>query len=334
MLQQATTRFAARSEFARPVLDLGLVRQLTIVLLAAALLETALLRITVRVGVHVPKEAPLRSAFEAVSLGGSLAFNLASLLTIVLVALLLGLLVLRMEGRAEQLSLAALSLAMLWGLATCLATGDPTADAVFGLTISLLVGFVGLAFTGRETSRAGRLALALIVVAYLCFQYYSLAHLWYRMLDYAAAPPFGAAALQLGELLVVLASVAVFWAWGAPRWQRLGLGGGALAAAPVLAISLASFSPTSTMPILALWTTGLSLVLPLPVYLLALGLYLATIVACWRSGDGFWPASGLLLILLAGYMAESSYQHLLLLLGIAYLSGAVRRALPEPAASG
>jgi hypothetical protein len=56
---------------------------------------------------------------------------------------------------------------------------------------------------------------------------------------------------------------------------------------------------------------------------------LLTLVACWRSGDAFWAAAGLLLVLLAGYMAESTYGHLLLLLGVAFLSGAVQRAAPH-----
>ncbi len=68
----------------------------------------------------------------------------------------------------------------------------------------------------------------------------------------------------------------------------------------LLVLTLAGLSPASTMAILALWTTGLSLFLPFPVYRVALGLYLLTLVACLRSGDGFWIGAGLLLVLLAG----------------------------------
>jgi len=78
------------------------------------------------------------------------------------------------------------------------------------------------------------------------------------------------------------------------------------------------------MAILALWTTGISLFLPFPIYLLALALFLLTIVACFRDRDAYWIATGLLLVLLAGYMAESTYQHLLFLLGIFFLSRIVK----------
>jgi len=85
------------------------------------------------------------------------------------------------------------------------------------------------------------------------------------------------------------------------------------------------------MAILALWTTGLSLFLPFPLYLLALGLYLVTLLSCWRSGDAFWPGAGLLVLLLAGYMPEATYQHLLVFLGVAFLSGAVLAGPGAPA---
>ena len=97
-------------------------------------------------------------------------------------------------------------------------------------------------------------------------------------------------------------------------------------AAVLLALTLAGLSPVSTMAILVLWTTGLSLFLPFPIYLLALALYLLTLVACWRSGDAFWTAAGLLLVLLAGYMAESTYHHLLVLLGVAFLGGIAQQS--------
>jgi hypothetical protein len=231
--------------------------------------------------------------------------------------------VLRMGPEVARLPLAALSAAMLWGLGWSLVTGSPTADALFGLTATLLVGLLGLVLVRQqELSGQARLALALMVGAYFCYQYWALSHLFSRLLDYPAVPPLSIPALRLGEVLVVAAGGAVFWAWGVGRWRRAGLAGMVLVAVLVLAVGLSSASPASTMSILALWTTGLSLFLPLPIYLLSLGLYLLTMVACWRSGKAFWPGAGLLLLLLAGYMPEATYHHLLLLLGVAFLSGA------------
>jgi hypothetical protein len=232
--------------------------------------------------------------------------------------------------------MAALSIAMLCGLGLSLAMGTATADALFGLAVTLLVGLLGLALVQQnEMSGRGRLVLGLIVAAYLCYQYYALGYLInQRLLDNTSGLPLSIAALRLGEGFVVAAGLAVFWAWGIERWRRAGLVGVAAVAAVLAAIAISSLSPASTTSILALWTTGLSLFLPLPVYLLALGLYLVTLIACWRSGDAFWTASGLLLLLLAGYMPEATYHHLLLLLGVVFLSGAAQRAVRSPAMGG
>src|SRR3972149_2654064 len=218
---------------------------------------------------------------------------------------------------------------MLSGPALSLTPAWPAAHAVSGVAAALLVGAVGLVFA-REANRTfgERLALALIVAAYLSYQYYVLSHLFYRIFDYGAVPPLSISVLRLGEVLAVAAA-----AGGLPRRRWGGTAGLAAVAAVLLALILAGLSPYSTMAILALWTTGLSLILPFPVYLLALALSLLTLMACWRSGDGFWTAAGLLLVLLAGYMPEATYQQLRLLLGVAFLSRAVPWTAPHPAAT-
>lgn len=321
-------RLVAVREVGRPAVTAAVLQQLTATLLAAALLETLLLRLVTRVGVHLPKEGAVNSAFEGVSLLGSLAFNFASLLVIALVLLLLGSMVMRMGSGPGGLALAGFSVAMLWGLALSLAMGSPAADALFGVAITLLVGLIGLSLVRREDAPgAARLALTLIVAAYFCYQYYYLAHLFYLLLDYSAVPPFSIVVLRLGEGLAVAAGGAVFWAWGVGRWRRVGPLGLAAVAAVLVALVVTGLSPVSTMPILVLWTTGVSLFLPFPVYVLSLALYLLTLVACWRSRDAFWMAAGLLLLLLGGYMPEATYHHLLVLLGVAFLSGAARRAV-------
>ena len=329
MLEGAAPRVAAATRAARPALAGGGLRQLTTVLLAAVLAETLLLRLVTRVGVHVPKGEGVASAFQAASFLGSLAFNFASLLAIGLVVLVLASMVRRMDSSLGRVALVGLSLAMLSGLALSLIIDAPAADALFGVAVALLVGLVGLGWVERQGSTiSARLALALMVAAYLSYQYYVLSHLFYRILDYGAVPPLTIEVLRLGEVLAVAAAAAAFWAWGLPRWRWVGTAGLAAVAAALLALTLAGLSPASTMAILALWTTGLSLFLPFPVYLVALGLYLLTLVACWRSGNGFWTAAGLLLVLFAGYMPESTYHHLLLLVGVALLSGAVRWSAP------
>jgi hypothetical protein len=330
MLESAVPRLLAVRRIPGPILTTDGLRQITGALLAAALAETLLLRLVTRVGVHLPKKGAVTEAYEAASLLGSLAFNFASVLAIALVVVVLASLVRRMENGPGRLALVGLSAAMLVSLALTLATGATAADAVFGVATALLVGTVGLVFAGEAVrSPRARVALALMVAAYFCYQYYLLGHLFYRILDYGAVPPLSITVLRLGEVLAVTAAAAAFWAWGLPRWRWVGTAGMAVVAALLLLLVFAGLSPYSTMAILALWTVGLSLYLPFPVYLLALALYLLTLVACWRSGDAFWTAAGLLLVLLAGYMPEATYQHLLLVLGVAFVVGAAQPITPR-----
>ncbi len=319
MLGQATRPVALKRPLA---LSQEALRQVAALLVTAAVAETLFLRLATRVAVHVPKGEAARVGAHVASLLGTLALNLASVLAIGLVVVVLALLVLRIEGGLGRLVLATLSAGMLWGLGSTLTTGSPIGDALFGLTMTLLVVCVGFGLARRTGLPLGaRVAIGLMVVAYACYQYYSLAHLFYRVLDYSTVPPLAVPVLRLGEGLVVVAGAAAFWAWGARRWRYAGFAGTSITAVAVFVIAAGSLAPEATTSILSLWTTGLTLFLPLPLYLLALGLYLLTVIACLRSGEDFWTGAGLLLVLLAGYMPEATYDHLLLLLGVAFLSG-------------
>lgn len=296
-------------------------RQLTIVLIFAALLEALLLRGAVRVGVHLPKDAAVRGPFEAASTLGSLSFNFASILAIALVGWLIASIAIKEKNPLTKGVLLTLGTATLSGLALTLATDEPASDALFGVaSATLVVALLAVTLSDRRLAPAAMLAVALVAAAYLSYQYYALSYLFYRILDYAAVPPLSMSVLRLGELLALAGGLAAFAAWGLSRWRYVGLLGFTAICVTVLALTLAALAPASTMSILALWTSGLSLTLPWPLYSLTLGLYLATVVACWRSDDGFWLAAGLLLVMLAGYMAESTYHHLLLLLAVGFLT--------------
>lgn len=330
MLGNLASRATAASSDA-PASPVETLRQLTVVLIVAALIETLVLRGGIRVGVHLPKDAAVQGPFEAASALGSLAFNFASILAIALMAWLIASAAVKEKGFLTRSALLGLGAATLSGLALTVVTDEPAADALFGVAAASLVLVLVAAAAGNERlGPAELIAVALVAAAYLSYQYYVLSYLFYRILDYAAVPPFSTTVLRLGELLALTAALAAFWAWGLPRWRNVGAAGFIAVFGGVLALTAAALSPASTMSILALWTSGLSLTLPWPVYALALALYLTTLIGCWRSGEAFWPAAGLLLVLLAGYMAESTYHHLLLLLGVATLAGLAEPREPAP----
>ncbi len=298
-----------------------MLRQLVGALLVAGVAEVVLLRLTTRVGVHLPKNEIAMQALDAASFTGAFALNVASILATALLALIVGAVAWRAQSVFVRWALFALVGVTFWGLAASMAAGSAIADLAFGLGLTLLLVALVLLAVTRSISMRGSIALGVIVAAYVAHQYYALGYLTYQALGSAAPLPAGIQALRLGELLVVAGAAAVFWAWGADRWRHAGRIGGVFALAPVVVLLVGSFAPAATTSILALWTTGLSLYLPLPLYLAALGLYLLTIAACWRSDAGYWTGAGLLLILLAGYMPEATYYHLAFALGVALLAG-------------
>ena len=324
MLGTAASQPVASKRLTSPdSLTAGL-RPLAITLLAAVLAETLLLRIVVRVGVHVPKHSVFTGLFEAASTLGSLAFNFASVLALILLTLILTFVITNRRSRAFSPLIVFLAAALFVGLFLTLVTEAPEADALFGVAAALLALTVLItAMRVGDLTPAVAIALGLMVAAYLSYEYYTLGYVFYRIFDVAAIPPLSLDALRLGEALAMVAAGAVFFAWGLPRWGNIGRAGAAVVTVILLALIVAGLSPASTMAILALWTTGVSLFLPFPVYLLALALFLLTIVACFRDRQATWITAGLLLVLLAGYMAESTYQHLLFLIGIIFVSGLV-----------
>lgn len=327
MLGPAISQVSVNWQLPRLRVDAALLRQVVQGLIVAALLEIALLRLATRIGVHVPRSELASDGLQFASFAGSFAFNSASILAIGLTALLLILLTMQVRDSIARAGLSVISAALMIGLAMSLITGRAVWDGVFGLAATLLVLMLSVTLMAKKDAGAGpRAAIALVVGAYVCYQYYSLSHIAYRLLDYTALPPMGIDVLRWGEVLVVLAAVAVFWAWGRPRWRLAGRLGIAAVAGIVVAVGLSSLAPSSTTSILALWTTGMSFFLPSSVYLVALALYLLTVVACFRDREAFWLGAGLLLLLVAGYMPEATYHHLLVILGVGFLTGAFRIA--------
>ncbi len=116
-------------------------------------------------------------------------------------------------------------------------------------------------------------------------------------------PPFLAGALfNLGELLVVLAAAGLWWVYGQGVSWRIWLGAGL----PVLIFAAMRLAIPSMTGILAIWSTGLTLYLPWPLYVAGLWLAGVAILASLRRGD---PAGWAILLLAAsGYAPQQSHQ--------------------------
>lgn len=299
-------------------------------LLVAGATELLLLRVLSRLGVHIPKEGLLLQAFTLLTGLGSFAFDLATVLGVMALALAAYVAwTVGRRGPLATLAFAGLALLLLWGLLLPLVGKDDATSLAFASTSLAVMALLAVDYVGQgRVPGWRRLAVALVVAAYACSQYYVVAHNAYALLGLSALPPHARDIFGLGEALVLLNGLVVFWAWGRPlRWGFRLLP----ATAVSLLLLLSYLGNTSTSAILALWTEGLTLHLPLPFYLLSFWLYLVTVTACLRHQRTFWQGAALILLFIAGYTLEMTYQHLLAVLAVLLLTQ--EAAWQEPAAS-
>lgn len=302
-----------------------LFRYLLAALTIAGLTELLLLRMLSRVGVHIPKEGLMLEVYGQLTRVGSFAFNVATVLAVVTLALAAYLLL--RQGRPTPLRLATLGgllLLLWWSMLLPLADRTPPTEVAFGLTSAMVLLLLSASFCLRAGAPlAQRLAIGLVTTAFLCSTYYATSYALYRLAGWHGSPPSALSALNAGEALALLTGIAALWAWGSPRWladwRRDPL---QIAVPSVLAILLLGsyLAPGSTSAILALWTTGLTLYLPFPLYLVSFWLFALTITGRLRRGDRASAGWALLLLLVAGYSLELTYQHLLAVLAVFVLA--------------
>ncbi|HRQ40074.1 MAG TPA: hypothetical protein PLD25_19365 [Chloroflexota bacterium] len=136
----------------------------------------------------------------------------------------------------------------------------------------------------------------------------------YALLSWPGPPPLTSALFNLGELLVVV-TVFVWW------WVSRGLHGRAhswplwlVAAIPALLFAMSFWRDPAMTGILTIWSTGLTLFLPWPVYTLALWLAGVTVLATWRAAPTI--AYAILLLIAAGYTPQLSSQLFCAIIGL------------------
>lgn len=297
-------------------------------LAAAALTELLLFRMLSRAGVYLPKEGLVLDAYRTLTGLGSFAFNLAGVLSLLVlataVALGLGRRQPSMIGAAVTLGLGYLLLA---SLLAPLAGSAPLVTLVNGLGFLAVLLLLALSYWRAEDVSPGRKAVVgLMVAAYAASQHYSLSQTGAQLSGGSMAAPMAVPALAVGEALAVVNGLAIFVLWGlstrgdAARRAGLGLIGAALAV--LLMGWLIPGEAAAGMAILSLWTAGLTLYLPAPLYALSLAAFALAAANCLRRQDRLLEGCGLLLILAGGYMVETTYHQVLAVVGLLLLTQA------------
>ena len=196
------------------------------------------------------------------------------------------------------------------------------------MSAALMLALAGEACIDRRRAPLRSLVVMIAVLAYLGAQYHVLAAQAWQLMGVTAEPPGSMPALEAAEALVLLNAFLIFWGWSGVRLRRearptfpqLGV------ACLLVVLFLGSYygrPDSSTASILSLWSLGLTLYLPVPLYALALGLYGATLAHCLvqarRAVRPSWDAVALGLLPVAGLTLELTYQHLVALLVLSLL---------------
>jgi hypothetical protein len=140
--------------------------------------------------------------------------------------------------------------------------------------------------------------------------------------------------LNLGEIAAVCAPAAFFWAIVLPHGQWRHPARWVLPTILVLVFSAGNVADAllnqGFMGVFAIWSLGMNLFLPWPLYALSGGLFVYSVLTCFtgrgrRSRDAN-PSTGLGLVLLvfAGYALQLPFQFIMAVLSIALLSGLIR----------
>jgi hypothetical protein len=281
-------------------------------LAVAAAVEWLLARTLARAAIFMPKTPVMIAGYQVLGIVGQVASSLTSLLALAALAWMAWESVHREKNAALAVICAGLGVVSLASLFI------PPAGWL-GLAFQALmcagIGIVVWQGWRGNLRIANKVGLTIVALALLLGHLYQSLDAIYAVLRLPGPPAASGLLFNLGEL-AVLASVALLW-WNYGRQARwtdwlLGLLPVVLFAAPRLR------APAMT-GIMTIWSTGLTLYLPWPAYVIALWLASVTVIHAIRRGE----AAGWAILLLAagGYAAQMSSQAFLGLVALWVLVG-------------
>ena len=277
-------------------------------LLIAALADWLIGRTLSRAAIFMPKTGVMVGVAQALTFVGQVAFNLASILTLAAIAAL----AIRGFSRTERNLPRSVALVGLIGLSIVGMIVPPSPAALLLFHVFTLAALITISV------RAGsRLAVVVPALAIASMALFKIDQAVASLSGRPAQSAIALAAFQVGELFVVLSPVAVWWLHGrggrAREWT--------VAAIPAMLFAIGYVANPSLTATMAMWSVGLSLYLPWPVY--AVSLWAATLTIIRAIHAGQLAGYGLAFLLCAGYTAQLSSQVMLGLLGV-WMLGAKR----------
>ena len=316
----------------------------------AALADWLITRTLARSAIFMPKSPPVLLVYQVLTLAGQFASVLAALLALLGMGWLAWQLRHAFKGMLSGglMALAGLSLVFL-----LLSPGGWSAVTYHLLFMAALVGLIW-AGLGSTTPVERKIALLLPALALAAGALYQMMQSLYTALQWPGPAPLATALFNAGEFLAVLTPLGFWWASRRDVGQGV-ISPGQISSPKVKSTSYAEFTPPpeagekdrkrddagtsrphhlyAVIPalifvavyflnpamtgILTIWSTGLSLYLPWPLY--ALSLWLAGMVLLRSRGQGTPVGLALLLLAAGGYAPQLSTQVFFGLIGLAMI---------------
>ncbi len=270
-------------------------------LVIVSLADWLLARTLTRLLIFLPKSPLLIAFYQGFTFAGQLSTTLASLLNLSVLLWIIGQ-HLRIERRPW--------LASTWIAVVVIGLIALFIPLPLGLMIAYrLLVLMAIAMEGWRAISAGetlaqKAAHAVPVLVLMAGGLQQGTQLIYRALSLAFLPRLSEMLFNLGEFLLVIGSVIIWWAYGRGTSWRVWLGSAVL---PAGFITLYTANPALT-GIIAIWSMGLTLYLPWVLYVFAIWLSSVSLLVLLRRGNSLGWA--ILLLAAGGYAPQSNTQAL------------------------
>ncbi len=262
----------------------------------AALLDWLIGRTITRSAIYMPKTPPMIAAYQTLSTTGQVAFTLTSLLALISIIWI---------AWQERRNIA-FALLLISSVAFSLVFIFIMPDGWWAVIDRMLLVAIISVLLGRlwrvESDRRWKIVATIPMLAVWLGAIYQLLPALAQALQLPEAPALGRTLFNLGEVLVAVTPIGL-WLFLRPRERKRVV---VLAAIPAILFSTMHLAAPAMLSIMSIWSIGLTLYLPWPIYALSLWLGTVVVVSALRHDQSIGWA--LLMLLAAGYAPQVSTQ--------------------------
>lgn len=279
----------------------------------AALADWLITRTLTRAGVFIPKSPVWSTAYQGAAVFGQGASTLAGVLALAVLGWAAW-----QEWQTRRNHIFPLILGGLGGLSLLFLFIPAVGWLAVANHLLLLVALAIIFWRSRQ-----QLWLHLPILALMISSLYQLIPAVYETLHLPGPPAFALTVFNFGEILVVLSGLGFGWVAGRGATRRDWL----LAALPALVFTGMFLSAPAMAGIFSIWSVGLTLFLPWPLYTLSVWATSLALLKAFREKQALgWV---ILLLVAGGYASQLSAQAFYGLIAVWMLVFSLDEELPQ-----